>query len=143
MGKVSYILFFIFSLVLGAIVLLLSTGWFLALFGILLLPVIIFHVVAGIMAINRYPLLVRWSRWSWFAYLVFAAFRPDLDDVGNYSGYTVFLHKLGVIDDYYIESDSLHFYIAIAALIAMIVLDLLICINVRRQKNLPPINEYV
>lgn len=143
MRKAAYILFFIFSTFLGSLVLVLSTGWFLALFGLLLLPILILHVVAGIVALNKYPLFTRWSIMSWIAFCLFALARPDIDDVNSYTGFSVFLYKLSVIDSHYITSTDYLFYIAMAMLLLMLVLDVLICIKARRKKTLPPFNDYV
>lgn len=143
MRKAAYILLFVLSTILGSVVLLLSTGWFLALFSLLLLPALILHVVAGMIALTKYPLLVRWSSASWLAYCFFALTRPDIDDVSGYTGYSVFFYKLGLIHSYYVKSTDFLFYIAIATLLLMLVLDVLICIKARRKKPLPPFNDYV
>ena len=142
MSKAAYIVFFIFSTLLGSLVLVLSTGWFLALFGLLLLPVLILHVVAGIVAVNKYPAFTRWSILSWIAYCLFAMTRPDIDDVNSYTGFSVFFYKLSLMDSYYVKSTDYLFYFAMAMLLLMLVMDVLICIKARRKKPLPPFNDY-
>jgi hypothetical protein len=144
MRKAIFILFFIASIVLGSSLVLWSVGWMLALFGFVLIPLIILHIVSGIIAINRYPQFNRWAMGSWLAFLVFALARPDLDDKSNYSGLSMLLHHYGMREDQYVESDTLYFLISISAITVLLILDLMICVKSRRKRKTPtPPNEHV
>ncbi len=81
-----------------------SFGWYFPIFTVILIPVIIMHLMAGIKVYKNYPQLNGWMILSAFAFLAFSLFRSDVDAQGGFSGYSAMLFHLGIRETAHTES---------------------------------------
>lgn len=89
------VLFSVISAIALAIMVM-SIGWYLPIFVVVLIPSILMHIFAGIRAYQKQPEFNGWIILSAIAMLGFTLFRPDTDTHGGYTGYSSLLYHLGL-----------------------------------------------
>lgn len=120
MSKYSVtILFSVISVLAGAI-LVMSIGWYLPIFVVVLIPSILMHIFAGIRAYQKQPEFNVWIIFSAIAMLGFALFRPDTDAHGGYTGYSSLLFHLGLKETEHTEPYTYALELALVFLLAQI-----------------------
>ena len=125
--------FFITTTILSIVVMGLSIGWMLVLFGIFFLPVIVVHIIAGFRALKKWPAL-RWEIiFSSLSLVLFSLLRYDMDDADAYTGYSVLLFKLGLRETQYATPWGSFYYVSIALFIFLFIYD----IRLMRKAKLP------
>ena len=131
------------TLIFGCVVMANSAGWLLVLLGIVLLPLIILHIIAGVKSFRKYPLYNRWLLISIFCFFVFALVRPDFDDLNAYTGLSTLLYQWGFSADRYIGDGDMYYYpLALVFGITAFVLDILIITKKKEYDPNPP-GDYV
>ncbi|HJW28802.1 MAG TPA: hypothetical protein VJ508_06070 [Saprospiraceae bacterium] len=131
------------SFIFSGLIMIMSMGWFLGLFGILLLPSMIIHILGGSRALRWTPLLNKWVFLSSFMMLAFALIRPDMDDTRSYTGWSSLQYNLGFRSSQYTQVPDWTWWAGIVLLVAMLIIDI---IMLRKGKKPPPVpesNEYV
>jgi hypothetical protein len=93
------VLLFLFSLY----VITASFGLYLTIFTIVLLPAIIAHVYAMIKAFKKYPEYNLWIILSTLFLFAFSLVRPDADEHGAFSGYSVMGASFGFLETRHVE----------------------------------------
>ena len=96
MSKYSVIILFSIISAIALAILVMSIGWYLPIFTVVLIPTIIMHILAGIKAYKKQPEFNVWIILSAFAILGFVLFRPDTDAHGGYTGYSSLAYHLGL-----------------------------------------------
>lgn len=93
----KYSVFILFSVIsaIALAILVMSIGWHLPIFVVVLIPAILMHIFAGIRAYQKQPEFNAWILFSAIAMLGFVLFRPDTDALGGYTGYSSLLYHLG------------------------------------------------
>ena len=116
------------------IALIASTGLFLILSAIVVLPVLMFHVAVGIRLkhlTSRVSLVVC----SAINMLLFALVRPDGVHVINQSGLTELLDIIGIRFKYHGEHEELFLLLTLILFIAQAVLELVLFKSSRRARS--------
>lgn len=120
-----------------------SAGWLLVFSGIILLPLIILHIIAGVKSFRRYPLYNRWMLISILSFFIFALVRPDFDDLNAYTGLSTLLYQWGISGDRHIAQEDMYYYLlALVFGLAFFVLDILIIVKKKEFVPNPP-EDYV
>lgn len=96
MSKYSVIILFSVISAIALAILVMSIGWYLPIFVVVLIPAIIMHILAGIKAYQKQPEFNGWIILSAIAMLGFVLFRPDTDAHGGYTGYSSLMYQLGL-----------------------------------------------
>lgn len=96
MSRYPVIILFSVISAIALAVLVMSIGWYLPIFTVVLIPTIIMHVLAGIKAYKKQPEFNTWIIFSAITLLGFTLFRPDTDAHGGYTGYSSLMYHLGV-----------------------------------------------
>ncbi len=136
MQKLFLILLFYSSLLLSSLIMIFSMGWLLFIGGIVLVPIIIVHLIAGARALKRIPLLNNWLYLSSFLLLAFSFLRPDMDDVNAYTGYSAMMYNIGRRSSQYYNMPWYALGLDIILLILLITVDIAI---IQKGKRPPPI----
>jgi len=95
MSKYFVIILFSILSATALAVMLMSIGWYLPIFVVVLIPAILMHIFAGIKAFKKQPEFNGWIILSAIALLGFAVFRPDTDAHGGFTGYSALMYHLG------------------------------------------------
>ncbi len=96
MSKYSVIILFSVISAIALAILVMSIGWYLPIFVVVIIPAIIMHILAGIKAYQKQPEFNGWIILSEIAMLGFTLFRPDTDAHGGYTGYSSLMYHLGM-----------------------------------------------
>lgn len=126
-SRILPILFFS-SIGLSIVIAFLSIGWYLILLGVVFAVLGVFHLIAGLQALKARPqiniLLILTCLYTIFLALI----RPDGDDKGTYTGFSVLSYYLHLIPDPYME---LHFWgsLFFCALPILLILDIILLIR--------------
>ena len=126
MQKKLVISLFIISFIVALFFTVLSLGWLIIVFGLIAAVAIILHVTAGALSIKALPASANLLVLSALCFVVLALLKYDLDDVGVYSGFSQFVHLIGLSEEPYIELTSIHQFFFILLLIAQVVIDFLL-----------------
>lgn len=119
-------------LVLSLIILGLSTGWLLIMFGIVLIPVIILRIYA-IKRSKAYPQLGLAMKGASIVFLFFSLLRPDFVDTGGaFTGLSAIQSRFGVITDNSLDDFNENFLISLLLLAFVIFLDIVTLVKVKR-----------
>jgi hypothetical protein len=137
MNKTPVSFLFNFLSVGGTIVMAVSMGWLLVFLGILILPAVILHFVAGRKALKRHPQLNPHLLTSSLLFAIFALIRTDGDDVSSYSGFSSLLYHLGLRSGRDADPPGYMLTISIIILLIVIILDYLLL-----KKAKKPLEEY-
>jgi len=137
MSRMLLTLFFILTTLAGMIIMLMSMGWMFLIFGIVLFPTIILHFIAGIKTLRRFPYLGPGLLVGSISFLGFSLCRPDMDDVGQYTGLSSLLNAMDPQHGKYVQSLYYSFFGAILFLIFTITLDIILW---RKSKRPPPVS---
>ncbi len=96
MSRYSVIILFSAISAIALVVLVMSIGWYLPIFVVVLIPAILMHIFAGIKAFKKQPEFNVWVILSAIALLGFTVFRPDTDAHGGFTGYSALMYHLGL-----------------------------------------------
>lgn len=96
MSRYSVIILFSVITALALAILVMSIGWHLPIFVVVLIPAFLMHIFAGIRAYQKQPEFNVWIIFSAIALVGFALFRPDTDAHGGYTGYSSLMYHLGL-----------------------------------------------
>lgn len=96
MSRYSVIILFSVISAIALAILVMSIGWYLPIFVVVLIPAILMHIFAGIRAYQKQPEFNVWIILSAIAMLGFTFFRPDTDAHGGYTGYSALMYHLGL-----------------------------------------------
>jgi hypothetical protein len=96
MSKYSVIILFSIISAAALAILVMSIGWYLPIFVVVMIPAIIMHIFAGIRAYQKQPEFNLWLILSAIALLGFVLFRPDTDPHGGFTGYSALVYHLGL-----------------------------------------------
>lgn len=143
MSKSAITFFFYGTLLFSWFVMVASMGWFLGLFGIFLVPVMILHILAGAKAMHRAPQLNKRILFSGLMILLFALFRPDMDDVHGYTGYTTLLEFFDLRNNRFTEVTNFHFVLSLGFLLLMIIADIIMLRKAKKVPPVPPATDFV
>ncbi len=127
----KYIVIIIFS-VLSAIalaILVMSIGWYLPIFIVVLIPTVIMHLLAGIRAYRRHPEFNHWALLAAIAMLGFTLFRPDTDAHGGFTGYSAMMYHLGLNETKHTEPWPYELELALVFLLAQIFFNTVILLR--------------
>jgi hypothetical protein len=137
--KIILQIFFWAALIFSCFVMANSAGWLLVFSGIIILPLIVLHIIAGVKSFRRFPLYNRWIFISILSLLIFALVRPDFDDLNAYTGLSTLLYQWGITGDRYIAQEDMYYYLlALVFGLAFFVLDILIIVKKKEFVPNPP-----
>lgn len=127
----KYVVFTFFGLFTMAAltVLILSIGWYLPIFSVILIPTFIMQALAGLKAYKKQPEFNGWLMLSGMALLLFTLFRPDTDAHGSFSGYTSLMYHLGVLETKHSEPWAYSLELALIFLLSQIFINTLILLR--------------
>ena len=134
MNKAALRFIFYGSTILGLITMVFGMGWFVILFGIILIPMIILHFVAGIRALRRFPVAKKLLLFSSLCFLLFFLIKPDFDDVKAYSGFSSLLYHLGLRENQEFPQAELLYLPTVILLIGKIIIDIIL---IRKTRKMP------
>jgi hypothetical protein len=120
MSKYSVIILFSAISTIALAILVMSIGWYLPIFVVVLIPAILMHIFAGIRAFKRQPEFNAWIILSAIAILGFTLFRPDTDAHGGFTGYSALMYHLGLNETQHIVPYPYALELALAFLLIQI-----------------------
>lgn len=141
--KASITLLFVVTTILSIIIMGMSIGWMLVLFGIFFLPVIVIHIIAGSRALKRLPALRKEIVFSSLSLLLLSLLRFDMDDTDAYTGYSVLLFKLGWKESQYATPWGYFYYVSIALFVFLFIYDIRLMRKAKTPPSVPGPEEYV
>lgn len=141
--KVAITAFFIISTILSIVVMGMSIGWMLVLFGIFFLPVIVVHIMAGSRALKRLPALRKEIIISSLSFLGMSLLRFDMDDANAYTGYSALLYHLGLRESRYATPWGSFYYVSVALFIFLLMYDIKLMRKAKAPPSVPGPEEYV
>lgn len=124
-----------FITILAIAILYLSFGWYLMIFLVLLLPAMYIHILALIKTLKWAPGFYPVIFLSSITFLIFSVIRPDGDTIGNYSGYSALLFKLGITEKPYEEVWAYALEAAMILLLLMVYLNVFLLVKARKGKK--------
>ena len=143
MNKTSFSLLFWLSTIAAIFIMFMSAGWLLITVGLILIPVIIIHIIAGTRGLNRAPFLGKWILISSISFFAFALARPDFDDVNEYTGLSSLMNFLDSKNLKYINSSGYYFLLAFLFLLATVAIDIFVLVRSRRPPPVPLNKDFV
>ena len=143
MKKTGLSLLFWLTTVAALIIMFMSVGWLLITVGLILIPIIIVHIIAGTRGLNRAPFLGKWVLISSLTFLAFALARPDFDDVHEYSGLSSLMNFLDSKSLKYVQSTNYFFIPAIILILATVAIDIYVVVKSRKPPPVPINQDFV
>jgi hypothetical protein len=142
--KAIITLFFITTTTLSIIIMGMSIGWMLVLFGIFFfLPVIVVHIMAGSRSLKRLPALRKEIIISSLSFLGMSLARFDMDDVDAYTGYSTLLYNLGLRESQYATPWGSFYYVSIALFVFLLFYDIKLMRKAKSPPAVPGPEDYV
>jgi hypothetical protein len=135
MSKYSVIILFSIISAIALAILVMSIGWYLPIFTVVLIPTIIMHVLAGIKAYQKQPEFNVWIILSAIAILGFVLFRPDTDAHGGFTGYSSLMYHLGINETEHTEPFAYSLELALVFLLAQIFCNTVILLRKSGKMN--------
>jgi hypothetical protein len=129
MSKYSVIILFSIISAVALAILVMSIGWYLPIFTVVLIPTIIMHILAGIKAHQKQPEFNVWIILSAIAILGFVLFRPDTDAHGGFTGYSSLMYHLGINETEHTEPFAFSLELALVFLLAQIFCNTIILLR--------------
>lgn len=141
--KATISLLFICTTILSIVVMGMSIGWMLVLFGIFFLPVIVAHIMAGSRALKRLPALRTEIIISSLSFLGMSLARFDMDDTDAYTGYSALLYNLGFRESQYATPWGSFYYVSIALFVFLLIYDIRLLRKAKTPPSVPAPEDYV
>lgn len=120
---------------LAIVILSFSFGWYLMIFLVLLIPAMGIHILALIRSLKWAPGYSPVIFLSSITLVVFSLVRPDADTIGNYSGYSALLFKLGVTEKPYEEVWAYALEAAMILLLLMVYINVFLLVKAKKGKK--------
>ena len=117
MSKYSVTILFSVISTIALAILVMSIGWYLPIFTVVLIPSIIMHILAGLKAYQKQPEFNVWIILSAFAMLGYVWFT---DAHGGYTGYSSLIYHLGLNETQHTEPFAYTLELALVFLLAQI-----------------------
>ena len=140
-SKRKLALFSLASTILSVWIMLLSVGWMLIIMGIFFVPILLVHLIASGVALRHFPILNRPLIQSSALFLFFAFIRPEGGDTGLYTGWSKWLHFIGLRETPYYDWPDWFSIPALLLLLGVFVLDIMILVKARRLSQNPQASE--
>ena len=141
--KVTITLLYIATTILSIIIMGMSIGWMLVLFGIFFLPVVVVHIIAGSRALKRLPALRKEIIISSLSFLILSLVRFDMDDADAYTGYSALLYHLGLRESQYATPWGSFYYVSVGLFVFLLIYDIRLMRKAKTPPSVPGPEEYV